>query len=355
MKNYSYNLITVLFNFSLFIVTILPNSVFANNEAQLFVNETSEIKLNNSFNNTYSFKLGGRTIYSYQKPTEFIDNPHTGYQHRPNSKIRHISRTLNKVIYDSTYHFDAHGHRLNLTAPRSYNNKFLFLYGCSFIYGNGINTKDSLNNLFNNVISDYYSYNWAIGASGPHMLLAKLQSLHETKPSLSPFNTGKLIYFYHHDHIRRSSGLQYSSKGLNKSPYFKFNQGKAVKVSTIGSHFKKSHIFYSWVNSIFNFFNLKLTFPRISSENIKYFCNILKATKKEFNFFWPSSQFEIYNHSFSQPPPEELTNCLEKENIKMINVDFNTNESDFIPIDGHPTKDYNTKMVNFTLRQIKTK
>ncbi len=95
----------------------------------------------------------------------------------PSSSFRAIRKTSDELIFDVVYSIDEHGFR---STPRQAGSDYegcLLFFGCSTIFGLGLNDDETLPYFTNEALDFRYRvYNFGLSATGPNQTLALIES-----------------------------------------------------------------------------------------------------------------------------------------------------------------------------------
>ncbi len=282
-------------------------------------------------------------VKTYYKSSghQFVPSESTGYMHRPESTVRNTMRTIDAVVFDSTYNFDKFGNRVNPIA-KSQKYKFISLFGCSFTYGYGVNDNETLHYYLSQENQEYYAYNQAIGGSGTHMMLADLRE--KSVLNEVPEDEGFYIYVFIDFHIQRANGFMQERAWMNTTPVFEKENQKLISKGSFEKVQPIKTWFYRFLNETLNISkHLGMNFPKLGKTHINYTCDLIEESQKEFLSQKPKGKFVVYQHPLSEKVPQ-LKECLEKRTIEYWNSKIQKNEKSQIPFDGHPTAALNKKI-----------
>ncbi len=262
-------------------------------------------------------KDSGKGIYYFVHPSESIPDPDFGSENRKSVQTRQAARTADRIVFDAIYSFDEFGRRMAKIPAGEKRKKFVALYGCSYTLGHGVNDDETLNFQLGQNQSDYYPYNYAVGGSGPNMLLAKLAG----QPFFSqiPQKNGVLIYIFMNGSLGHAIGYLPSLVWSRSAPYYKNTADGQLERSgsfLTGRPFL-SH-FLLGLHEVYRLLGMESTeFPQIGEQEISYFCDLISQIQTEFSSQYPQGKFIFYAHPFSSPP-EVLTRCLREKKLSMF-------------------------------------
>lgn len=350
MKSALVALTSSLYNFSMTHILLLIVSIslplFSSPEtlAQSTIEEFLKSPLPEKFKTKEYGMSSGK--YWLIQPKEFVPDPDLGFIHRPDSEIRHIERLENEIIYDATYHFDQYSRRL-IPLEQEGREEFLMLFGCSFTYGNGLNDDQTLGYYLAKE-GAYHVYNYAIGGSGPHMLLELLRTRSLTSQITQ--EKGTLVYLFHSLHPRRTVGTALNMSWLRDTPFYEEKNNEMIKVGTL----ETSRPFRTWflkgIRKLNEWGFLERDFPSASRFDLQYFAKIIKASQKEFLRQFPKGKFIVYVHPLSHMDPKLRAYLKEKSIPVHEGKKLEPSEYTLSPHDGHPSAKANEALAQELLK-----
>ena len=294
-------------------------------------------------------------IYHWQYPGESIDDPDLGYREKPNAQIRHIVRTKDFMIYDAVYTFDEHSRRVTVFPKAKSFTKFIALFGCSFTYGNGLNDNETINYFIAKNNSEYFPYNYGIGATGTNTLLALSEDTdfhHQIEEK-----TGAFVYVFIPDHIARAAGRLPSLRWTKDTPYFVSQKEGLVRAGSFVTGRSWVTKALLWVDQHALPGSLKnRIIPPLTSSDDQYACRLVVESKKAFQRQYPGSPFIVYLHPFDLAPG--IMGCLKENQIVTyqghlpgLPANIDTYK---IKYDGHPNAKANEAIAKEIIGIVKT-
>lgn len=289
---------------------------------------------------TSSYAQDGQNIFVFQTLYEEDLNPNLGVRRTRSKKVRHIMRSENKIFFDATYSFDQYGRRVTPIASLASRKKFILLTGCSFTFGHGLNDNQTINYFLAKELPEYFPYNYAISASGPHvsMALAEESNFADEIPQAE----GMMIYVsLGTEHIARATGRLPSVSWLEDAPYYEKLGDELVRKGTFATGRFFTTKFYFFLGRILTFFGLgNRIFPPLDSADSDFMCALVMKLKHSFLQHHPSSRFIYYLHPFSAQP-KELGECLTHGKVEWLEGKLPALPNLNIPLDGHPNAQAN--------------
>lgn len=261
------------------------------------------------------------------------------------TNIQSTNKTYTEKTYKGvTYNIytvmrDKYGKRI-CTQNKQAKEYALFL-GCSLIFGDGVENKDTLPQLFQDILPKYQAYNYGYCGEGPNDALYRLQ----TKNIVQEVDQaqGMCFFFYpvgwHEVRVRLHSN--YLSWG-NK-PYYEDKNGRLVYKGTL----KEVQWFIYYIMQAYNWLPIpdkyRQPFPKYPTEKdyiliSDILCGLRDDYKRKFN----SDKFYIVIHPFSGGQYEAVIKRLQSKGLSVIALDdliyVSKDISKYIiaPWDGHP-------------------
>ena len=270
----------------------------------------------------------------------------------------HVKKTFlnGTVIYDVIYTIDGFRRR---SVGQEYlpKNKHLILFGCSYMYGEGLNDNETLQYMLGKIMPQYNVYNYAVHGYGPQDMLALLET--RRLPLEVRSNKGAAIYYFGKWDFDRAVGSM-RSWWLYNSPYYRLNKGGSLERR--GSFARGRPI----VISVYRFLDklkqkskfcklIDITLPlSISERDVVLTLEIIKESKKQYEnqfdgkFYVLMNPFEDRGDSYIK----EFTRLLEENGIQIIYYPLKIGWEYVIYGDGHPNAKQNEFLVNNLIRDL---
>ena len=175
-------------------------------------------------------ELGARFFWKPPPPAAQTDYPDNYYiqdrqgitKARPSGDypVAEVRTKTGEKIYEVVYHVDSHGRRITPVPEHSGRTKHLIFFGCSFMYGEGLQENETLPAQLAARLLDYTPYNYGFHGHSPAEMLTKIRS--GTLPPEVPEREGDLIYLFMDAHISRAIGsLQIVTSWGKNRPYYR--------------------------------------------------------------------------------------------------------------------------------------
>lgn len=243
-----------------------------------------------------------------------------------------------KTIWKVKYSIDKYGRRTTPIQDKNTRKKFAIFFGCSWIFGLGLNDDQTLPYYFSQLAGEYTSYNYGISGGGPSQMMSLIES--NNIPNEVAQKEGIAIFSFSGGpagSVSRTVGSSLYINHLQNTAYYDFNsQGRIVKKGT----FKKEKPLQTWIFKKWN--QLKLTknfsLPIINNSHLRLTCQIIKKSKQLFQKQFPKSNFYVLFHGIGYNPQYSIQSCLKKLDIHTINHQHLASLPGLtIPGDGHPS------------------
>jgi hypothetical protein len=289
-------------------------------------------------------------IFEWFFPDRHVPHTQNGWRNNPSKKIYEILRMEDKIIWNVQMNIDKYSRRVTpFKFEKEKPDKFIMFFGCSFVFGTGINDNETLPYFLANKMKDYVPYNYATGAMGTHQLLSLMENTDLKKQV--PEKNGIFIYVYANGHIERSNGFMHQRAWNLDSPFYKKVDNKMERAGTFSTEEPIITWFYDFLSNILNYSTrFGRNFPRIYQRHTDYTCNLIVDSKRRFLIKYPDSHFFVSNHRLVGTVSKDLRQCLEKNDVALINHKYLGDrflDDDpakgrvAIEIDLHPTALYN--------------
>jgi len=286
----------------------------------------------------YSYLSNGREV------SFFVFDANLKYKPLPSSDVEVIKTIKGKEIYHPVYSIDGYSRRITPVENREIRNKYVLFFGCSFVFGEGLNDDQTLPYYFSQNAPGYMPYNYGFIGYGTQHMLARLSD-DDTRKQV-PEKQGILIYLFIDDHVCRAAGtLRVRSWAKGPLLYYMDKDGNITKNPGSGTR----NTF--WV-SVFDTMNKSQTIsyierkypsldiPPIGDREIYLAFRIIEESRnnyrKDFNndafyvVFFPGSKYS-----------SSLIPYLNKAGIKYFDysslLDYFHNDRYWVsPLDYHP-------------------
>jgi hypothetical protein len=265
---------------------------------------------------------------------------------------RNIKKYRGQVLYDALYSWDEYGRRFTPSKGKANRNNSILFFGCSFMYGQGLNNNETFPFYIAEHAASFKAYNYAVIGGGPHYMLAKLL---EPNVVSEIQNSRKyvLVYLYIDCHIDRVAGRY---PFANSAPYFYLDsdnrliQNGLFSTTLFWKSYLQKMILKSPLNQyVQNYVNSKSK----NEEDIKLISKIIEESRNIFRQKFKSDDFYVVLYPCSNT---YIVPYLKKAGIKYLVYNDKIEFSDkqyTIPRDGHPAALANKELAEMVFKDIK--
>jgi hypothetical protein len=209
-----------------------------------------------------------------------------------------LKKTYKDVLYNSyMVEIDDYGRRactLNKQAKR-----YALFLGCSVVFGDGVENKDTLPQLFQNAAPEYQAYNYGFSGEGPNGTFCRFSHT-DIRKEISQKN-GICLFFYpvgwHEDRVRlHSNTVRYNEN----APYYEYKNERLIYKGSL----KKAQWFLYDIIRLYLWLPIpekyRQVFPKCPTDKdylliADILCGIRAEYKKQFH----SDNFYVVIHPFS--------------------------------------------------------
>lgn len=294
-------------------------------------------------------------IFEYRK--------YIGFVLRKNVSTRAYRKFGDYTAYNVIYTADKNGLRLT-PSSNDKSDKCIMFFGCSFVYGVGLNDNETLPYLFGISSNKKYKiYNFGMGGYGPHQMLSMLE--HGSYDNLlNGCKENTAVYVALSDHARRIAGLTVQGKGpkyalVNNEAIYQgnFDDAKTTLAPNLEEQLNKSEI-YKYLKDADFVGRCKLAETNVYYKNL--FIAILKKSKKIFKEKYRTNRFIIiywdWNPSDAEFGEKIKKNSMDTYFISDILPEYWNNQTIYhIKYDNHPNKLANEKIADFLAKKLDDK
>lgn len=287
------------------------------------------------------------------------------------SDARVVKNTSNgERVYDVSYHRDGHRRRLTPGVPAGAK-KSIFLVGCSFTLGEGLQEDQTLAAHMQRYLSRTSVWNFGERTTAINFHLAELRKsntdFRQGFFSEIPNQPTILVYLFIGHHVKRAQCpfSCYKAENFWMMPGMDFSIEKNGEARLLGS-FSETR----WFKAVVGFLAdsaiedaLQLDWPTVSDESgYPKFLALITAFKNEIGAKVPTKDFYFVYHPDAggeDPALEALAAATLKTNgfrvLDLRGIDLNkiTGGKSQIPFDGHPSSEANFIISQVILNHIK--
>jgi hypothetical protein len=271
-----------------------------------------------------------------------IPHPTLGILPRPNFRSRGILKQRGKVIYDIALEIDSFSRRVTPQSGLKRRKRFLTVFGCSFMYGEGVKGNETLPASLAARAPGYHVYNYAFSGSGPNSVLARMRTIDFAREVSEKEGIG--IYTYMEAHpIRAIGSMAIVTNWGPWLPYFTVNgKDEVVWHGTFRDARPVIQFFYTLLSKSRLLEHLNLDVPPVLLDSdFRFTARLILEAKREFQARTGGQKFYVLIYPYTQNAPR-LIPYLKEFGIDYIDystmpLDELTDHHVLIPVDGHPT------------------
>lgn len=279
---------------------------------------------------------------SYTTGNFFVDDPLLGYKSRPGAQVESIKKEGDDVIYDVIYTIDRFGRRITPGQDDPARDKFLLVFGDSFVFGEGVSGTETLPYYLAQLAPGYRAYNYGFSGYGPQQMLARLQS-NELSAEV-PEREGIGLYIFIDAHVERAIGSMYvyNAWGANM-PYYTVNwRGQVARHGSFKTGRPLLSSLYQWLGTteFAHYTNLNIPSP-LRPAHYWFTVRLIAEARDEFLRRYPGNQFYVVIYPDEGDYFEDMAAYFDEFGLKVLNYDewlkLDVADGTAFKDDGHPT------------------
>lgn len=266
-----------------------------------------------------------------------------------------------KPVFRATYTIDALGRRVTPVEATSDRKRFMLFFGCSFVFGEGLNDDQTLPYFIAHDAPCYAPYNYAFIGYGPQQTAALLQEgriksqIYERK--------GLALYGYMGEpltgHIDRAIGALAVFDWTRRFPFYSVDDAGELRRNgnfVTGRPFRSCAFKVLTRSAMVRL--LGLNYPlRIDDDHVRLTATIIAESDKTFRKEFPEAEdFVVVMFPGAEPRScQKLKEMLEAKRVRVLDYsqagEFNA--EDFrIESDGHPSEKWNRRLAEMIVNDL---
>lgn len=256
--------------------------------------------------------------------------------YHPNLVVDNEITIGDRVVFKARYTTDEYGRRTHsaFQAPRP---RHLLWFGCSFLFGVGVNDDETIPYYVNRKAPDYQPFVYAVPAGSMNNMLEAWRVL-PMKQQIPPEEGLAVYLLYPELHVQRSAGLPVTLGPGFGTPIYRIS-ADGQGLDRLGSFFERypvtggvahwlmenshyaQHLAYSWVRPL-------------STESWEVAARIVNESKREYLQVFPKGRFVV----ISMDPRSPFNQKLSELGIELFPIENFPEDSPYvIKDDGHYT------------------
>ena len=296
-----------------------------------------------AFGMVLAVELGCRHYFKHHYTAPYAERTEWSPTHDPmrakGDTINHRCFVNDTLIYDCNYAIDTLGRRQVPNAhPDSTYREFALLAGCSYMFGYGVDDRQTLAFALDS-ISGLKPYNYAIAGQGPQHLLTKLKT--NTLQAQIKESNGRLIFLFIDDHLPRLIGSRRLIKMWARDFPYLFLEDEELKQNgtfTTGRPMTTGIYRILTQSAFIDLFDIDIPWS-INDAHLKLAAKVFSASQQEFLSQYPNGDFVVLIGPNSTLAPCLITQ-LEAAGVTYLDysklLDKEKPEYKLFRTEGHP-------------------
>ncbi|MBN2311955.1 MAG: hypothetical protein JXR94_23455 [Candidatus Hydrogenedentes bacterium] len=284
-----------------------------------------------------------REHWTFQSRPMLRPDPTLGYRLRPNRRVPRSKSSETRLAYYCWHTIDQYGRRHTPVAEPDARDRFLFLFGGSFAFGDGLNDDQTLASHIAGQAPRYQPCVFACGGYGTAHMLIQIQD-----PALLsevPQSTGIALYLFTDPHIPRLIGnLEVAGTFGKRFPYYTVENGQVLYRGS----FEEGRPFTTWCYRLLakshtvNYLGFSLPLHALNPRSADLFVRIVAESQRAFNLKYPDATFYVLFYP-GMKFTATLKPLLEQQGIPCLDYPdlFPGPPESYRLIDGHPNEHAN--------------
>lgn len=281
-----------------------------------------------------------------------LSEAHVDYNERSLKLLKNYSGRTSKVakkmgfvVFDNELHTDNYRRRISkpLNAKRN-SSKHLLLFGCSYIFGTGVDDNQTLSWHINDLQQEYEAYNNGVGGYGTNDVLWKIQ-IGDGMSGVAQ-KEGVAVYTFIAAHLFRNVNSTINIPWSRSHTAFRETDDHQFEF--IGS-FEEAHplkvALYEFLAQTYTFQFLGLQLPPLFKSDIDRTARMIARARDSYLAQSDSNNLfvvAIYPEFVGDIDIDHFRRALSREKVHFIDysvtdIEFYFQELVRVPYDGHPT------------------
>jgi hypothetical protein len=206
----------------------------------------------------------------------------------------------------------------------SENQRFAMFFGCSIVFGEGVEDDETMPWHFQQLSGEYNAYNYGANGHATNHVLARFtcENLREQVPE----QEGVAFYLFFWDHLWRANGsMNRYLAWMSNAPYFEMKQGHLVRDRSFRDGRRGLSTLY-WLlshSSIVKYYGLD--FPvKLRRKHVELIAEMVDEVRNQFKTqFGTDAFYFVYYPEWGEPDPvlrNHLNACLKARGVKIIDL-----------------------------------
>lgn len=297
------------------------------------------------------FYLQGNKDFSIEFDRSAIyDDKHIYFRLKPNSAADHIYRFKGDIIRKIRYSINPSGWRT--TTPESDGkSQHLMLWGCSNVFGEGLNDNETLASVLSSKLDKYHVYNFGMPGTAINYSLFAFKNMNTPVVSQTE---GKLIYFFYSFHYPRIlPTLKWHRAG--RSPKYFINESESLVNEKDNSPWDQMFALSSLIRRKSSLLDIiGFDWPPVNLDTVKLTAQLFESFRNEYLSRFPEGDFFVIIHHLIYPQYRKpLLSELRKRKIEYLDLtDVMTFDGVMPPIEKHPSYTDNLRLADLLSKSL---
>lgn len=227
-------------------------------------------------------------------------------------KIRSYGHYGGESIYDVVYTLDGLGRRITPVEGPEQRTRFMAFFGCSFVFGHGVNDNETLPYYVGRLCTQYRPYNYGQRGQSPQRIMEYIQQGRLRDEIAEREGVGVYVYITHH--VDRVIGaMPCFNAWIAEHPYYYLDaEGRLINGGTFrtGRPWRSRVYDALWGWPVLNWFNIALP-ARRTREDIDLLTAVIQVSRASFEQQFPECPFVVlFYYSDLKSPTAKLSGYL---------------------------------------------
>lgn len=298
-----------------------------------------------------------------------IPDPVMGMKHLPGFSGSHFSINRGEEIFRAHYEINNKGYRITPVDYPEDREKAALFFGCSFMFGLGVEQEETLPACFGRENEDFLPLNFAVGGYGPQHLWLQMEQ--DDFLDQMPRDSGVIVYGFFSDHIDRLLGKYMMVEDWGSwLPWLSVEDGEVVNRGFMHhqivpeSKMMKLLQPFHMAQFVLNRLGLKNQEYCSPEEGMDEMVAFLLLVKKRFTEILPGYEFVVLSYPWIFEV-EGFAECMKKAGIPFFNYttiypDQDVNQDKYFYKDGfrvpwaHPKANVYADVAKWLTADLKT-
>ena len=281
-----------------------------------------------------------------------------GQLRNPGVTVRERRLDGDNVIYDYAYTLDERSARVTPASPNTRTGNELVVFGCSFVFGTGVNDDETLPNSIARRVSGWRVTNFGVAGSGPAHMLRAIES-GNVAGDFRDCQT-HVVFVYIPDHVRRViGGMRTSTRFGDDFPLYAISADGTLEYrGTMTTGRPWLHPFYRLMNHepMMKAFDIDLPI-RLTDRHLDLTARVIAASRDRWVDALGDSKFTVVIYPeplWAEIPAHEIVGLLEANGIEVLDYSsrFEGEHQMWIPGDYHPTAEAHDRVAAWIVQDL---